>query len=201
MFPHLRVLLVDHHDSFVYNLGRYFELLGCRVAIVRPTEVPESSNILRLFDLVVLSPGPCGPQNVVTSVELVHNLADQMPILGVCLGHQIIAEAFGGRIIRAAEPVHGRATPVWHDGQHEFAGIPNPFPAGRYHSLIADRDSISEEVEISAWTDDGIPMAIRHSRYPVVGWQFHPESVLTPLGLDLLRNLLLSWNQSLRFAR
>ncbi len=201
MLPSLRVLLVDHHDSFVYNLGRYFELLGCRVTIVRPTAVPQPSVIPQLFDLVVLSPGPCAPQNAITSVELVRKLAGQVPIFGVCLGHQIIAEAFGGRTVCADEPVHGRATRVWHDAQLEFAGVSNPFPAGRYHSLIADRDSLSRELEVSAWTEDGLPMAIRHRRFPIVGWQFHPESVLTPLGLDLLRNLLLAWSQSPGFLR
>lgn len=188
-----RVLLVDHHDSFVHNLGRYFVLLGCQVEIIRPALLPGSSTILKSFDLLVLSPGPCGPQSVSSSVELVRDLAGKMPILGICLGHQIIAEAFGGRILRATDPVHGRATPVWHDEKEEFVSMPNPFMAGRYHSLIVDPGSIGGELELSAWTADHIPMAIRHRRHPVVGWQFHPESVLTPVGLDLLRSFLRLW--------
>lgn len=189
-----RVLLVDHHDSFVHNLGRYFELVGCRVDIARPTALPGYSVIHDTFDLVVLSPGPCRPENAPSSVELVREFAGRMPILGVCLGHQIIAEAFGGKTVRARDPVHGRATAVWHDDKQEFAGMPNPFWAGRYHSLIVDRNSVKNELEISAWTEDQIPMAIRHRRYPIVGWQFHPESILTPLGLDLLRQFLAIWS-------
>jgi len=123
-------------------------------------------------------------------VGLVRELAGQVPILGVCLGHQIIAEAFGGKTVRTDDPIHGRATPVWHDGQKEFAGLPNPFLAGRYHSLIIDKQSTGSEINVSAWTEGGLPMAIRHRAYPIVGWQFHPESVLTPVGLDLLRNFL-----------
>jgi anthranilate synthase/aminodeoxychorismate synthase-like glutamine amidotransferase len=189
-----RVLLVDHHDSFVHNLGRYFELLGCRVAITRPGVLPGISQVSESFDLVVLSPGPCGPQNVPSSIELVRELVGKMPILGVCLGHQIIAEAFGGRTVRAQDPVHGRVSMVWHDGKKEFLGISNPFVAGRYHSLIVDPHSVRGDLEVSAWTDQQIPMAVRHRRYPIVGWQFHPESILTPLGLDLVRQFLVTWS-------
>ncbi|MGQ9562665.1 MAG: anthranilate synthase component II [Thermogutta sp.] len=188
-----RVLLVDHHDSFVHNLGRYFALLHCQVEIMRPAFLPRSSTILSSYDLLVLSPGPCGPQNVPTSVQLVRDLAGRIPILGICLGHQIIAEAFGARISRGNDPVHGRATAVWHDQKKEFTGIPNPFMAGRYHSLVVELASIKEELELSAWTADHVSMAIRHRHHPLVGWQFHPESVLTPVGLDLLREFLATW--------
>ena len=191
-----RVLLVDHHDSFVHNLGRYFELLGCRVTITRPAGLPSISLLRESFHLVILSPGPCSPQNVPGSIRLVRELAGTLPILGICLGHQIIAEAFGGTTVRARDPVHGRATTVWHDEKKEFLGIPNPFLAGRYHSLIVDPHSVRGDLEVSAWTDDQIPMGIRHRHYPIVGWQFHPESILTPLGLDLLRQFLVTWSEA-----
>lgn len=194
-----RVLLIDHKDSFVHNLARYFRRLSCEASVARVSSLPDRHTICRNFDLVVLSPGPCAPRNAGT-VELVRSIAGGVPVLGVCLGHQIIAEAFGARVVRASQPVHGEASLMCHDEQCEFAGLSNPLRVGRYHSLIVEAESLPSELCVSGWLEDGTVMAIRHVHLPIVGWQFHPESVLTPEGMRLLEALI-EWIQELRSAQ
>jgi anthranilate synthase/aminodeoxychorismate synthase-like glutamine amidotransferase len=191
------LLLIDNYDSFVHNLARYFQRLGQRTEVVRNDAI-DAATIRRLSpDAIVLSPGPCTPNESGGSLDIVRGLAGEFPILGVCLGHQIIAAAFGGRIIRALEPMHGRASPVRHDGENLFNGIPSPFAACRYHSLVVQRSSLPTELDITAWTDDGTIMAIAHRERPIFGVQFHPEAILTEHGFAMLANFLRLAGQSL----
>ena len=184
------ILLIDNYDSFVFNLARYFERLGLPTWVVRNDSLT-ASDVRRLRpQAVVLSPGPCAPSQAGCCVEVVRELHRDLPILGVCLGHQAIAEALGGRVVRATEPVHGRASQILHDGQGEFAGLPNPLGVGRYHSLVASEAALPDVLQVSARTRDGVVMGLRHREYPVVGWQFHPESILTERGYELLRGFL-----------
>jgi anthranilate synthase component II len=186
------ILLVDNYDSFVYNLARYFERLGHATHVVRNTAI-DADGVLSLDPAaLVLSPGPCTPERAGCTVELVRRLHLRVPILGICLGHQTIAAAFGGSVVRAREPVHGRTSPVYHNGQGMFAGLPNPLVAGRYHSLAVDEASLPKCLEVIARTDDGTVMAIQHRTLPVVGLQFHPESILTDCGYRLLAAFLRS---------
>jgi len=184
------ILLIDNYDSFVFNLARYFQRLGQATHVVRNTEigVPEA----RAFRpaAIVLSPGPCTPHEAGCSLEIVRQLSGEVPMLGVCLGHQVIAEALGGRVIRAQEPVHGRTSPILHDGRGIFAGLPSPLVGCRYHSLVVEERSLPECLEVSARTEDGTVMAIRHRGLPLVGVQFHPESILTEHGYSLLAAFL-----------
>jgi anthranilate synthase/aminodeoxychorismate synthase-like glutamine amidotransferase len=184
------ILLIDNYDSFVHNLARYFEQLGHATRVVRNTAI-EPAGVRRLRPAaVVLSPGPCTPQRAGCSLAIVRELAAELPIFGVCLGHQAIAQAFGGRVVRARQPVHGRASPVHHNGRGLFAGLPNPLAAGRYHSLVVDEAGLPDCLEVTARTDDGTIMAIEHRELPVVGVQFHPESILTGCGNRLLAGFL-----------
>lgn len=184
------ILLIDNYDSFVFNLARYFVRLGHEVEVVRNTAVgPEQVERLGP-EAIVLSPGPRTPREAGCSLELVRRFHRTIPLLGVCLGHQAIVAAFGGQIVRAAAPLHGEASLVRHDGHGVFAGMPNPLRAGRYHSLAVDEASLPECLEVQARTADGQVMALRHREYPVVGMQFHPESVLTPDGYGLLAGFL-----------
>jgi anthranilate synthase/aminodeoxychorismate synthase-like glutamine amidotransferase len=185
------ILLIDNYDSFVFNLVRYLRELGQETAVVR-------NDRLRLDDVatmapraVVISPGPRGPEDAGVCVEFVRRFRNTIPMLGVCLGHQAIAAAFGGRVVRAAEPVHGRTSPIHHDGGGLFAGLANPFTATRYHSLVVEEATLPAELVVDARTPDGIPMALRHRERPIFGVQFHPESVLTDGGHALLRNFLM----------
>lgn len=184
------ILVVDNYDSFVYNLARYFHRLGHTTRIIRNDAVDAEGLKQMAPSAVVFSPGPCAPQQAGHSLEIVRQLHTRLPMLGVCLGHQTIAEALGGRVIRAAEPVHGRKSLVYHDGRGSFAGAPNPFAAGRYHSLVVDTSQLPDELEVTARTDEGVIMGVRHRRYLVEGWQFHPESILTECGYLLLANFL-----------
>lgn len=184
-----RVLLVDHQDSFVFNLARYFLNLGCQARVFRAGQQPPADIIQRNYDLLVLSPGPCRPAEAGTS-SLVRELAGRMPILGVCLGHQVIAETFGAQVVRSSSPCHGESTPMFHDGLVEFTRLCCPLIVGRYHSLEVQRESLPAELSVSGWLADGTVMAIRHVSLPIVGWQFHPESVLTPDGEKLLAAFL-----------
>ena len=184
------LLLIDNYDSFVYNLARYFQRLGHATHVVRNTAI-DSAGVRGLMpEAIVLSPGPCAPQQAGCSLRLVRELHTELPILGVCLGHQTIAEALGGRIIRAREPVHGRYSEIHHDGRGVFATLPQPIIGCRYHSLVVEEASLPACLEISARTDDGTIMALRHRTLPVVGLQFHPESILTDTGYVLLANFL-----------
>ena len=184
------ILLIDNYDSFVHNLARYFNQLGQSTLVLR-NDVATLEMVSELSpDAVVLSPGPCTPDQAGISLELVRQLAGQLPILGICLGHQVIAQALGSSITRASQPVHGRSSPVRHDGQGVFHGLPNPLIACRYHSLVVERESIPASLEVSCWLDDDTVMGIRHRELPLVGLQFHPESVLTEEGYRLLAQFL-----------
>jgi len=184
------ILLIDNYDSFVFNLARYFQRLGQVTRVVRNTAIDVDGVRTLRPDAVVLSPGPCTPREAGCSLEVVRQLADEVPMLGVCLGHQVIAEAFGGRIVRAQEPVHGRTSPIHHDGRGLFAWLSDPIVGCRYHSLVVDQASLPESLEVAAWTADGTVMAIRHRQRPIVGLQFHPESILTDCGYPLLAAFL-----------
>lgn len=184
------IVIIDNYDSFVHNLARYFVLLGQRVQVIRNDRTDAASIRSLSPTAIVLSPGPCAPQQAGCSIEIVQSLHREFPMLGVCLGHQAIAAAFAGTIIRAESPVHGRASLVHHCGEGVFAGIPNPIRAGRYHSLVVDRDSLPPELIETAWLADGTVMAVAHRDRPIVGIQFHPESALTERGFHLLANFL-----------
>jgi anthranilate synthase/aminodeoxychorismate synthase-like glutamine amidotransferase len=184
------ILLIDNYDSFVHNLARYFRRLGRETCVVRNDATSPAAIRQQLPDAVVLSPGPCSPDQAGCSVNVVRELAGRIPILGVCLGHQAIAAAFGGRVVRAREPMHGRTSDVYHNGSEIFRGVPNPVTAGRYHSLVVDRATLPACLAVTAHTQDDVIMAVRHREWPVVGLQFHPESVLTDGGYCLLGNFL-----------
>jgi anthranilate synthase/aminodeoxychorismate synthase-like glutamine amidotransferase len=184
------LLLIDNYDSFTYNLSQYLAELGADVLVRRNDELTvEAAEALAPTHLV-LSPGPCTPREAGISTALIAQLGSRIPTLGVCLGHQCIGEAFGGRVVRAREPVHGKTSRIHHSGRGVLRGLSDPFEAARYHSLIVERASLPPELEISAETEDGEIMALRHREYPVEGVQFHPESILTPAGKALLRNFL-----------
>lgn len=184
------ILLIDNYDSFVHNLARYFERLGQETHVVRNDAIDVAGVRALRPSAVVLSPGPCAPEQAGASMELVRSLAGELPMLGVCLGHQAIAAALGGRVVRAKQPVHGRTSAVSHDGSRIFAGLPNPFRACRYHSLVVEEASLPPELMVTARSADGEVMGIAHRRRPVVGVQFHPESILTESGYELLAGFL-----------
>jgi anthranilate synthase/aminodeoxychorismate synthase-like glutamine amidotransferase len=183
------ILLLDNYDSFVFNLARYLEELGSATRVIRSDALTVGDIEQLRPQAIVISPGPCTPQEAGISMQVIRQLGSEIPILGVCLGHQAIAAALGGEVIRAPAPVHGRTAPVKHHGKNIFAGLPNPFPAMRYHSLIVDHNRLPPELAVVAWTD-GIPMALEHRTWPVYGVQFHPESILTEGGHQLLANFL-----------
>jgi anthranilate synthase/aminodeoxychorismate synthase-like glutamine amidotransferase len=184
------ILLLDNYDSFTYNLAQYLGELGCMVEVHRNDKISVDEIIRRKPERIVISPGPCTPQQAGISVELVQRLAGKFPILGVCLGHQAIGAAFGGKIIRAPKLFHGKTSKIRHDGKTIFRGLDDPFTATRYHSLIVERKTLPRELTITAETDDGLIMGFRHRRDKLEGVQFHPESVLTEPGKQLLRNFL-----------
>ena len=185
------LLMIDNYDSFTYNLVQYLGELGQDIRVFRNDRItPEEISELRA-DRIVISPGPGTPRNAGISVDLIRKLAGRLPILGVCLGHQAIGEAFGGKVVQAPRLMHGKTSVIQHDGRTVFDGLPNPFEATRYHSLIVDRESLPPVLEISAETKEGEIMGLRHRDYPIEGVQFHPESILTRAGMDLLKNFLL----------
>jgi len=182
------ILVIDNYDSFVHNLARYFRQLGCQTRTIRNDEVDrEVVNNLNP-QAIVISPGPCSPDEAGYSVHCVSDFAEQIPILGVCLGHQAIVQAFGGRVIRSGQPMHGRSSTVQHAGGAFFENIPDSFNIGRYHSLIAEPKTLPDCLEVTAKLDDGTIMAVQHGSAPVVGVQFHPESILTEHGYRMLAN-------------
>jgi anthranilate synthase/aminodeoxychorismate synthase-like glutamine amidotransferase len=184
------LLVIDNYDSFTYNLVQYLGELGEDVRVVRNDEVTVEE-IQRMSPArIVISPGPCTPNEAGVSLDVVAGLAGKIPILGVCLGHQAIGQAFGGKVIRAKEVVHGKTSRIFHDEKGLFAGLPNPFEATRYHSLIVARDSLPDCLEVTAKTWDEEIMGLRHKTLAVEGVQFHPESFLTTSGKDLLRNFI-----------
>jgi anthranilate synthase component II len=185
----MRVLVIDNYDSFTYNLVQYLGELGAEVLVRRNDEVtPEE--ILELHpDRIVVSPGPCTPKEAGVSVEVIEKVSGQIPILGVCLGHQAIGQAFGAEIVRG-EPVHGKTAKILHDGEGVYRGVQQGFEATRYHSLVIEPESLPEDLQITSRTEDGTIMGVRHRDFPVEGVQFHPESVLTRSGHELLKNFL-----------
>jgi anthranilate synthase/aminodeoxychorismate synthase-like glutamine amidotransferase len=184
------ILLIDNYDSFVHNLARYFMRLGQTTHVVRNDAV-DLAGIRQLRPAaIVLSPGPCTPKEAGCSVDVIQAFGAELPTLGVCLGHQAIGVAYGGRVVRAQQPMHGRTSLVRHRRSGLFRGIPSPLTACRYHSLVLDRESLPTCLDVTAWTDDGTVMGIAHREWPVFGVQFHPESILTEAGSELLANFL-----------
>ena len=184
------ILLIDNYDSFTYNLYQYLCELGADVEVVRNDQVTIEDIEIMGPEKIVISPGPCTPKEAGVSVDVVKHFAGKTPILGVCLGEQSIGEAFGGTVAYAGEIVHGKTSMVSHDGKGVFSGLPNPFEAIRYHSLSIQKEGFPADLEITAESDSGVIMGVRHRRYAVEGVQFHPESILTGVGKDLLRNFL-----------
>lgn len=184
------VLVIDNYDSFTFNLVQYLGELGEEVRVVRNDKItPEEVEELRPARIVI-SPGPCTPKEAGVSCRIVSDFAGRIPILGVCLGHQCIGAAFGGKIVRAERLMHGKTSLIYHDGRTIFRDLPNPFEATRYHSLLVERESLPPSLEVSAETAEGEVMGLRHKEHLIEGVQFHPESILTVVGKDLLRNLL-----------
>ena len=184
------LLMIDNYDSFTYNLVQYLRELGEEVVVYRNDKITLAEIEALAPARLVVSPGPCTPNEAGISVAAIRNFAGRLPILGVCLGHQAIGQAYGGRIVRAERLMHGKTSPVFHDGRELFAGLPDPFDATRYHSLLVERASLPECLEVTAWTEEGEIMGMRHRQLPIWGVQFHPESILTVTGMDLLRNFL-----------
>ena len=187
------IVMIDNYDSFTYNLVQYLGELGAEVKVFRNDEVSVAEIDALGPSHVILSPGPCTPNEAGISLEAVHHFAGRLPLLGVCLGHQAIGQAFGGHVVHARQVMHGKTSPMHHRGEGVFRGLENPFEATRYHSLVVARDTLPEDLEETAWTapeDGGEIMGLRHRRFTVEGVQFHPESILTRHGHDLLRNFL-----------
>jgi anthranilate synthase component 2 len=187
----LRILLIDNYDSFTWNLYQYLSQLGAEVEVVRNDEIDVEGVAARAPDGIVISPGPSRPENAGVSLEVICRLGPTTPLLGVCLGHQAIGLAYGGEVVRV-EPVHGKRSAVSHAGQGVFAGLPSPVDAGRYHSLAVARETMPADLEVTATAPDGLVMGLRHREHPVEGIQFHPESILTETGMEMLANWLRS---------
>jgi len=184
------ILLIDNYDSFAHNLARYLERLEQRVKVVRNDAIDASEARALRPAGIVFSPGPCTPHEAGASLEIVRTLHTEIPMLGVCLGHQVIAEALGGRIAAAPTPIHGRTSAINHNRRGVFAGLPSPLNVARYHSLVVDPEALPAELRPTAWSDDGVLMAFEHVHHPVFGVQFHPEAILTEYGYELLANFL-----------
>ncbi len=188
----MNILMIDNYDSFTYNIVQYLYELGANVDVKRNDQITvDEIKQMEGIDAIVISPGPCSPNEAGVSVDVIKEFKGKLPILGVCLGHQSIGAAFGAKIVKAKCLMHGKTSMIYHNGQGLFEGIPNPFEAVRYHSLVIDRNTLPEDIQITAWTkeDDEI-MGIQHKKYPIYGIQFHPESILTNYGKDILRNFL-----------
>lgn len=184
------ILIIDNYDSFVYNLARYVSELGWEAVVRRNDDISVAEAVALRPSHIIISPGPCTPREAGVSNDLVREFAPGIPILGVCLGHQCIGAVYGGEVVRAARAVHGKTSLIYHEGSGIFAGIPSPFEATRYHSLIVEPESVPPCLAVTAWTDRNEVMAFRHRDHPVFGVQFHPESVLTQYGYEILRNFL-----------
>jgi anthranilate synthase component 2 len=184
------LLMIDNYDSFTYNLVQYFGELGAEVRVVRNDEVDVAAIERMAPERIVVSPGPCSPTEAGISIDAILHFAGRLPVLGVCLGHQAMGQAFGGKVVHARTLMHGKTSPILHTGQGVFAGLPSPFTATRYHSLAVERESLPECLEVTAWTEDGEIMGLRHKTLAVEGVQFHPESILTEHGHDMLKNFL-----------
>lgn len=184
------LLMIDNYDSFTYNIVQYLGELGEDVQVFRNDKITLDEIEALAPERIVISPGPCSPEEAGISVEVVRMFAGRIPILGVCLGHQSIGYAFGGKVVKSATLMHGKISPILHDGEGLFAGLANPFPATRYHSLVVERESLPDELVVTAWVEEGEIMGMRHRTQPIWGVQFHPESILTEGGMDLFRNFL-----------
>jgi anthranilate synthase/aminodeoxychorismate synthase-like glutamine amidotransferase len=184
------LLVIDNYDSFTYNLVQYLGEMGETLAVYRNDQITLNEIAAMNPSRIVISPGPCTPNEAGISIEVIKRFGQTTPILGVCLGHQAIGAAFGGEVVRAGRLMHGKTSMIFHDGKTIYKGIPRPFEATRYHSLIIRKESIPDCLEISSWTDQDEIMGVRHKSYPVEGVQFHPESILTAVGKELLRNFL-----------
>ncbi len=184
------IMLLDNYDSFTYNLYQYLSELGAQVLVKRNDELTVGEVAALAPEKIVISPGPCTPNEAGISVALIRALGATVPILGVCLGHQAIGAAYGGAVVRAPNVMHGKLSAIHHTHHGVFSGLPEPFQATRYHSLIVRRDDLPPCLEVTAWTDDGLIMGLRHRDHPVQGVQFHPESIMTEAGKDLLHNFL-----------
>jgi len=184
------ILVIDNYDSFTYNIVQYLGEMGCDLRVVRNDALTTDEIAALRPEKLLISPGPCSPEQAGVSVEVIRRFAGQIPLLGVCLGHQSIGHAFGGNIVRAGRLMHGKTSPIRHDGRGVFEGLPSPFEAIRYHSLLIDRDTLPDCLEVSAETAEGEIMGVRHRTLPVEGVQFHPESVLTEHGKRLLANFV-----------
>ena len=197
------ILLIDNYDSFVYNLGRYIGRLGRERMVVRNDAITIDEIRALSPDAIILSPGPCGPEDAGICNDVLRAFGARIPVLGVCLGHQCIGAVYGGKVTRAPQPVHGKAAAVRHDGTGLFTGLPDPLAAARYHSLIVDIESNHPALRVTARTDDGIIMGLQHLTHPVYGVQFHPESVLTEGGMEIMANFIAiadEWNGRQRGA-
>jgi anthranilate synthase/aminodeoxychorismate synthase-like glutamine amidotransferase len=184
------IAVIDNYDSFTYNLVQYLGELGAALTVFRNDALTVEELASRRPEAIIISPGPCTPREAGISVEVIRRLGPAVPVLGVCLGHQSIGEAFGGRVVRAPAPVHGKTSRIHHDGRTIYEGLPSPFEATRYHSLIVAREGLPADLEVTAQLEDGMIMGLRHRRYPVEGVQFHPESVLTAVGKAILARFL-----------
>jgi anthranilate synthase component II len=193
------IVLIDNYDSFAFNLVHYLGELGAKVDVHRNDKVTASAVVAAEPDAIVLSPGPCTPNEAGICLDLIAAAGQRIPILGVCLGHQAIGQAFGGKVVRAPVPVHGKLSDIKHSGASVFRGINAPFKATRYHSLVVERESMPHELEVTAETNDGLVMGLAHKRLPVHGVQFHPESIASEHGYSLLKNFLelaQAWNRA-----
>lgn len=191
------ILLIDNYDSFTFNLVHYLGELGETCNVVRNDALSAHEALALNPQAIVLSPGPCSPNEAGICCDLIAAAAGKVPVFGVCLGHQAIGQVFGATVVRAPTPMHGKISPVYHDGKDVFAGLPSPFKATRYHSLTLEPASIPPHLEVTAWTADGVIMGVRHREFPISGVQFHPESIASEYGHDLLRNFLAiarEWN-------
>ncbi|CAH2030934.1 anthranilate synthase component II [Trichlorobacter ammonificans] len=184
------LLMIDNYDSFTYNIVQYLAQLGEEVKVVRNDEIGVADIAALKPERIVVSPGPCSPEEAGISVAAIREYAGKIPLLGVCLGHQSIGSAFGGKVVRSVSLMHGKTSPIHHDGKELFSGLPNPFNATRYHSLVVERSSLPDCLEVTAWVENGEIMGMRHKHLPVWGVQFHPESILTEGGMELLNNFL-----------
>ena len=192
------IYMIDNYDSFTYNLVQYLGELGEELVVKRndETSISEIGSLQPKF--LMISPGPCSPNEAGISLEAIEAFAGKIPVFGVCLGHQSIAQVFGGDVVQAERLMHGKTSDIFHDGKTIFNGLPNPFPATRYHSLIVKKETLPDSLEVSAWTAEGEIMAIRHKELPVEGVQFHPESIMTTAGKELLHNFIQHYKASLQ---
>lgn len=184
------LVIIDNYDSFTYNLVQYFGELGADLEVYRNDQITPAEILAKGADHIVISPGPCTPNEAGISMDVIETLGESIPILGVCLGHQSIGQIFGGNVIRASKVMHGKISHITHNGDDLFKDVPSPFEATRYHSLIVERETLPDCLEVTAETEDGIIMALRHKTFPIRGVQFHPESILSPHGKTMLKNFL-----------